>query len=460
MKKKIVLMMLVSLIGTSVFMSGCGKTGDDTAVEDDEDGDDRDDDEEEEDDDDDRDDEDDDDNDDTDVRPSQPEIVKEIDSDTLLEQLKVFIDGREEWAGTMNGDDTVWRIGYCITDFDHNGRAELTVCREYDYAGYSGNVTYEISEDGKEFYQVSWNAPESVYYTKDAFPDLINYGTLISYFDKDDHEVHYLTQASFDNGNGNYGAVFEDTRLASGAFDSEIYAAVVIQETVDQTSYESTYDYTYFSSDREISESEYYDIVNRYPEEVVTETRQLGFIQRWSYQDMYLKDMDDVSLKNALYDSYCVFNGTLDLYDFESMYELQSSVGEEQDLYADSVGMWSLYSSEVEGDIEYYDWESPYFTTIYVYSDNTLDLNKYEYGESVASYQSHFDTVNYYPMFWIDMLSELGKADEYGVEKYSYEIVGIYQQDNRDYMEIAFDGWDKYENWVCGSHLTFVRDEN
>jgi hypothetical protein len=284
--------------------------------------------------------------------------------------------------------------------------------------------------------------------------------TLKCYYDRENGEVHYLTSAYFDNGNGNYGSVNEDMKLVNGSVTCGIYSAISVQETVDQDTYEYSYEYEYYGAgDSKISESDFYDMFVTYPEGFSTRDVNLGFLRRYYSQDMYLKDLDDVALKNALYDSYCVFNGTVDPYEYEDMYNLPEAGYIEPDLYSASIGKWTLYSSEVEGDVNYYDWDSPRIITMDIYDDYSVYIHNYEYGTVDSNYSSHLEEINTYPIFWVDMMKEIGKVDEYGVEEYSYEIVAVYTEEGNAFMEIAFDGWDKWGDWVVGSHLTFIRED-
>ena len=242
MKKRIFLMMMVGLMSTSVFMSGCGKTGNDVAVEDDEDEDDEDEDDEDEED---REDDENDQNDDGSDAPSVKPIVEMIDKDDLSDQIRILIDDRDYWTMSDADDDAVYRIGYCVTDLDLDGRIELIVSREYDYSNVSDSYVYEINEAGDDYGFVCLNLFNSTI-TDDVEPDFLSCDSADCYFDKENRELHYLLIDNFDNGNGNYGALLMDVNKSSENIYCNSYLTISVQENVDQENYESTYEYKYY----------------------------------------------------------------------------------------------------------------------------------------------------------------------------------------------------------------------
>ncbi len=456
MKRKYLALIMSCFLCTSLFVTGCGKTAE-VMEEDDEDEDDEEEDDDDDEDDDDEDDKDDEDDDDQDEKPSAVQIVKEIDGDTLLDQLRVFIDNKDQWAKNEPDDGAIDKIGYCITDLDHNGRAELIVTRNSDYSTYSESLIYEINENGDGIVPVSLSYSASVV-TGDQVPDLMEYGYLESYFDKEKSEVHYLGTGNFDNGNGNYGAVFSEMIKKGEEVVIDDYLTISVQETVDQETYEYSYDHEYFSGDDTISESEYYDIIGSYPEGITTKPVFLGYYQRYYYQDLYLKDLDDVSLKNVLYDSYCVFNGTVNPDEYNSMYNPTWEALPDIDLSEQAVGSWSLYSTEVEGDVTYYDWDSSTFYIVEIYSDHNVYFMEYENQTLVSDIDMEMYYEDGYPAFKHDVYGELGKPDEFGVVEEDYMITNWWTEGNDVFLEISRDLYGE-DGWLGYDVMTFIRNE-
>ena len=450
MKKRIFLMMMVGLMSTSVFMSGCGKTGNDVAVEDDEDDEDEDDEDEE-----DREDDENDQNDDGSDAPSVKPIVEMIDKDDLSDQIRILIDDRDYWTMSDADDDAVYRIGYCVTDLDLDGRIELIVSREYDYSNVSDSYVYEINEAGDDYGFVCLNLFNSTI-TDDVEPDFLSCDSADCYFDKENRELHYLLIDNFDNGNGNYGALLMDVNKSSENIYCNSYLTISVQENVDQENYESTYEYKYYEGNMEIKEADYYRIIDSYPEDVVTRPVYFGYLTRYSYQEMYLNDLDNAALEDALCDSYYVFAGSLDQIDFDHTYNITSDTLPDIDLSSLAIGDWELYSSEVEDSVTRYTPDSPFYKEMYVYDDSSVYFIDYEYGEIVRTFSSELNYQDFYPVFEYDIVEELGKPDELGAVLETYTLTDHYYENGAEFLEVTEDIYSD-DGWLGYSILNFRR---
>ena len=451
MKKKYIALILACLLGTGVFLSGCASSSDSEIEKDDEDDDN--------DDEDDEDDEDDDDDhqtgDEESEKPSEKPIVELIDGDDLLDQLKIFIDDRDYWTMAADGDEAVYRIGYGVTDLDLDGRIELIISRQYDYSDVSDSYVLEINEAGDDYDFVCQNLFPSMI-TDDVQPDYLTCNSTDCYYDKENRELHYLITDNFDNGNGNYGALLLDMKKNGENLYFDCYLTISVQQTVDQESYDVTSEYKYYEGNAEISESEYYSIIDSYPDGAVTKPVYFGYLSRNYYQDMYLSDLDDVELKDALYDSYCVFAGTMDQIDFDGTYNSSTGSIANSEVYADVVGDWELYSSEVEGSETYYDFDSPTYMLLYIYDDYSIYFINYEDGEISNTFSSSLDFSGDDPVFEHDIREENGGPDEFGVVRENYMILNHYYEDGAEYLEISADYYGEGE-WLGYSILTFRR---
>ena len=452
MKKRLLSVILSVTLGITPLLAGCGNAAGEPSVsdsqEEDEEDEDRDDDREERNTDDEK----------EDSTSSEPVIVKEIDPDTLIDQISVFLGQKDQWAYNDGNESSMFRMGYFLTDFDHNGRAELTVTRELDSTDVTIDKTYEINEDGDGIDIIEYVYPDSSL-TKDMSPDLLLEDGMDSYYDRERSEVHYFTVAVYDNGNGDFGIMNYDFTKSGNALKFTPYLSLSVKESVDQETYESSFDYTYYSLDEKISEQEYNELMASYQGDKKTETLNLGVIVRYMDTDLYLKDMDDVELKNALYDSYMVFTGNVDPADFDSDYnpDYNGYSVANGDLFENAVGSWSLYASEVEGDVVFYDEDSPFFETMDIYEDNWVSFTGYEDGKTAYTFDSTLSEQDGLPVFIYDIVAETGKANEYGETEQKYTIMGFNYEDGETYMVVYFDTYGE-DGVLAVSTLVFVKD--
>ena len=441
MKKKYLALLLSAIMCSSVFFTGCGKTADEPAVEDDDD-----------DEDDDKDDDKDDDEDDED---EEDVYVKYVEDDDLAQQIKVFVKNKKLWTATDEGTVELADAAYCVTDLDHNGRCELLVMTESSYYSVTDLRIYEITESGDAFKEADWKFGSSVDICPDEKPDLIYYPLNTAYYDKKKNISHYLINNTFDHGNGEYGNCFCDMEYSNGVATVNTYAAIQVNETIDQDTYEVDYDYTYLTPDGEVDDNEYFDIIDNYPEKHEPENVYFGIYYRGYYNDHSVMGLDDKFLVSVLTDSYRVFSGESTYDDFYMAYsEAWETPDYTETYYEQFIGTWGLYSIEVEGYETFYDSSSSQFATLEFTPDSIAEIIEYKDGKEYLSWQA--DVVlndNMDPYF------ELTDRDylQDGVMMESYTVTET--DPVRDSITVYLDYYGE-DGYLGGSTLTFIRGWN
>jgi hypothetical protein len=146
----------------------------------------------------------------------------------------------------------------------------------------------------------------------------------------------------------------------------------------------------------------------------------------------------------------------MDQIDFDGTYNSSTGSIANSEVYADVVGDWELYSSEVEGSETYYDFDSPTYMLLYIYDDYSIYFINYEDGEISNTFSSSLDFSGDDPVFEHDIREETGGPDEFGVVWENYMILNHYYEDGAEYLEISADYYGEGE-WLGYSILTFRR---
>jgi hypothetical protein len=171
---------------------------------------------------------------------------------------------------------------------------------------------------------------------------------------------------------------------------------------------------------------------------------------------MYLNDLDNAALEDALCDSYYVFAGSLDQIDFDHTYNITSDTLPDIDLSSLAIGDWELYSSEVEDSVTRYTPDSPFYKEMYVYDDSSVYFIDYEYGEIVRTFSSELNYQDFYPVFEYDIVEELGKPDELGAVLETYTLTDHYYENGAEFLEVTEDIYSD-DGWLGYSILNFRR---
>ena len=384
MRKKYFALLMVCMLTSSVFMSGCGRAADaGTEVEE---ADEEDEDEDEEDDD-----RDSDESGDEEAEPQKPTIVTEIDDDTLASQLEVFLNDRDEWvisAEEARECDTTY---YAMTDLNVNGRAELIVGNWIGKVNFSTVNIYEINEKGDGFEKLDWSFT-GVDAEKKSYPEVSMSEYVQAYYDKDANIVHYLFTDfylySFTDG----GIRYCDLSLQGDTVVSNAYAmGFSTGSDGDETD-------TYYLVDGEVSELEYYTFTSSYPRDYTVKPIPFGF---YFGDDVFTNDgssvqsMDREELGNILTDSYHVFAGVIEYDTFYNRYRVSDDYMTPDVLLNVATGSWGLYMTDTEGDITYYEPGDDLYATLDVNEDMSVhvveeagteaeyafDMNVFEHGD-------------------------------------------------------------------------------
>ena len=437
MKKKYLALILACIMCSSLFFTGCGKTAEEPVAEED--------DEDEDDDDDKAEDEDDDDEDDKSV------YVESIDEDTLADQIKVFVKNKKLWTVSNEMTVELEDAAYCVTDLDHNGRCEIIVMTESAYSTVTDIRIYEITEKGDAFREADMDYTGIQNATSSLVPDLIYYPDIVCYFDKKKQVSHYLLDNNFDNGNGEYGNCFCDLEYKAGTATVYTYASITVNQSYDPDTFEFSYEYEYSSPDGEIDETEYYEILDNYPEDFERESVYFGIYYRGWYDDFGVMGLEDSFLVNVLTDSYKVFAGKLDYSEFYKSYnDSWAPTDTTETYYEQYIGFWGLYESEIEGDVTSYTPSSNHYRTIEFDSDSRVTLTEYDEGKVLYVWSTDVYIDEYMqPYFEIDDRSVL--PGDIMFERYT--VTGINSDGDMMYVSFDFYGEDGY---LGGSNMKYL----
>jgi hypothetical protein len=283
MKRKVLMLMMLGLLGTSVFMSGCGSSTNDI-MEDDPDIYD----EEEEDD------------------GEIPELVDSISEDELSGQIDVIVANREMWTSPAT-QDSFFRVSYCVSDMDHNGRAEIiTTCVQGD-SPRTDLYIWEINKNGDGLKSCDWKYT-NIDFLMNTYPALDSFSYWDSYVDSKDNSVHYVISSVCGDGDIS-GTQFSDVKLYKGTVTDDIFGF---------RSYDpNTGDEHYYIGGDEVNFADFFDYIESYSGDDSSSVF-FGQYETFEGDDRTLNDTSEDELKNILHDSYMVFTGELSYEDFEN----------------------------------------------------------------------------------------------------------------------------------------------
>ena len=447
MKKKYLALMMACIMCSSVFMSGCGKTAD-TVVEDEDEDEDDDDDREDtrdRDEDDDREDtrdrdEDDDEEEDEDV------YIDVIDGEDLEKQIDLIIKNRDEWTIDTSITNSINAVSYGITDLDHNGRAEVfTVIGNHTDHYFTEFRIFEVDEDCKSLEDVRWKTTGLEY--GDDYPDTTNAFSVTSFYDKKKNITHYMMANVFD-AEDETGSVFCDVSMHDGKITCHNYAAMIIGHDYMPDYY--TDDGTAIKDDADFA-----DYLQDYPGKK-QEQQYFGLLVRDGSHCDDITFFSDEELKTMLTGSYGVFSGDVKTDDFDSDYNAYTtgSLGDisENDFYMSILGDWYLYSSEIEGDVTYYDSKSENYSMMTLFAEEYVVLTEYYKGDQSFRMMGNIDyDQNGSPCFIYD--------DPDGLpENIDYELFTLSStEEDGKFLEVYLDFYTYEDGWLGGYNLTFKR---
>lgn len=445
MKKKYLTLLLSAALCSSVFFTGCGMGTSESVSEEDE---------ADEADEDDEDDKDEDDKDEDDDEDEKTVYVESIDEESLLGQIKVFVRNKKLWTISDGMSAVIENAGYCVTDLDHNGRAEIIVMTASAYSSVTDMRIFEITEKGDAFREaeIEYTGVEGV--CSSQVPDLIYYPSSETYLDKKKQVSHYLTNNDFDNGNGNYGCCYCEMSYSDGILTVYTYASIEVGQSYDPDTMEYTYDYTYMSPDGETDEDELYDIITDYSENKDNEPVYFGIYYRGGYEDPGVMGLDDAFLAQMMADSYRVFTDEYDYADYYQKYNDPYAPGSSQDetYYEQYIGMWGLYSVEIEGDEQFYTPSSPQYSTLELTGDCRAIMTQYRDGEVSLRFECDVEMdEEMRPYFDYDDASALPE----GFVNERYTIVGM--NSDRDVITVYLDFYGE-DGMLGGSTIKFLKD--
>ena len=364
MRKKYLAIILSMIMCSSVFFTGCGKTADENVIEEDEDDEDEDDEK----------DKDDDDDKEEDDKPSERVIVKEIDDKTLESQIDIFLKGRDTWVIPNEQAVMYESTGYMLSDLDYNGRTELIVSFWEGMGTHSTVYVYEINEKGDGFDLLDWEF-KGIDSDQKVYPDVAYFSAYNGYYDKENGIFHYLFRDYYAYSFTSGGCRYHDVSLVDGKVITEVYA-----KSESNGSDGDEVD-TFYGPDGEMDETEYVVYISNYPWDYDTKELWLGIFNGDSAYSRYeniVEYMVDEQIKDILTDSYHLFIRKLSYEDFFERHIASNDPAQtSEELFNASVGSWGLYMTDAEGCIEYYDADTPYYTTLDVYDDWTIHLDRY-----------------------------------------------------------------------------------
>ena len=362
MKKKYLAILLVGIMCSFSFLSGCGKTAEpeeDTSIEEDEDDDDKD-----------RDDDE-----DEDEKPSASAVVKSIDDKTLESQVDVFLKNRKTWV--IPHDEAVLYEGtsYALSDLNYNGRAELTVAY---HEGTTANVStvniYEINEKGDGIDLLEWEF-DGIDKELKSYPDMGFLSAINGYYDKENGIFHYLFSDWYAYSFAHGGCREHDISFVDGKVIDVVYAKT---ESKGSDRDEVT---TFTGSNGDMSEDAYYAYLGSYYDDNNAKEFWFGLYYAdsvYSQNKNIVEEMSDDEIKDILTDSYRLFAERITYGEFFDKYIAENNPEQTSEwLFNEMIGSWGLYMTDAEGYVEYYEPDDQYYMTLDVFEDRTVHLEEY-----------------------------------------------------------------------------------
>ena len=353
MKKRYLALILACFMTVSLTLSACGSLSDAIVREEDDEKDqdeDKDDDEEEE---------------------EEIVYVDTIDEDDLEDQIKVIVKKSDEWIVPSGGSAAIDHVEYCVTDLDHNGRAEVISVQHFEYEGATEVHIYEVDEKCKGLKEAKWKY-KGVEVTSDKCPDFAYDSYISTYYDKKKNETHFLMDNYFDNGNGEYGITYCELTYSEGKMVCWNYGAFIYGDEKE-----------FFVDDgTEIDNmDDFVDYMLDYPKRRNEKQAFFGMYKDFTFEKV--RNLDDSYLSTMLTDSYRVYAGEYDFEEFYEKYNIEPLIDDSStDIdYDDLVGSWMLYSSDDGYETEYYDKDSNGYFVIEIRSNMTAIFYTYFDGK-------------------------------------------------------------------------------
>ena len=235
------------------------------------------------------------------------ETVSTINEDELDSQIQLFIDNKDLWIITYeDGAYTSPNTVYYLTDYDHNGRLELT---GYDTQGtgiYSTEQVYEVNaaHDGLDLVGNSLDAAEY-----DA--------EITSYYDETDQSYRYIATNHTKSGAYWGKNIKYSIRLQDGLLK---YSLIAIEEyePVQEGSTDLKFTYT-DSQGINITEAQYDKAEENLYSDLEQQTIRQGCIM--SFDDKEFVKLSDEKMKELMIKSYEMFSGKISYDDFHQVNE-------------------------------------------------------------------------------------------------------------------------------------------
>ncbi len=430
MKKKYLALILACFMTVPLFLSSCGRIADAIVKED-----------EDEDDDDDKDDDKDD-----DEEEEEPVYIDVIDDDDLEGQIDAIVKNMDDWFVSDSSSAPISEVGYCVTDLDHNGRAEVISVTRFDYGDTTEVHVYEVDEKGKNLVEAKWKY-KGLEQTTDKYPDF-NTGYYIgNYFDKKENESHYLLDNFFDAGDGEFGNAFIDLKYADGKITAWTYAAYIYNGDTE----------FFFDDGTEVSDDEeFLEHRREFPKRRNEIEVHFGLFTK-SYSDLYqYADIDNDELKEILTASYAVFSGEKDFEEFDETYNVKDEPQDSDEIdYEDMLGRWVLYSSDDGYDVEYYDETSDCFTLVF-FEDYEARFTVYFEGEPSDDHYLSVDLSGIYPS--MEMRDPEHEYLDDSIDYVSFLVMKL--SSDKKQMLIYYLLYDEDGYITEGYELVFNKDEN
>ena len=176
-----------------------------------------------------------------------------VPGSTEDEQKQLIMDNYELWAYTEPWDSPWF---YTFTDFDHNGRLEVTAATVQGSGIYTWIRVYEVNADFSALTEITLSEEDGF-----SYPDMVTESMPV-YFDEASGLYYYVCEDIMRDGAAHYFNVMMAFSLRDGKME---YQTLATQDTVYADPYNSTPTTTCRdSSGTLITEQEYDNIAERY----------------------------------------------------------------------------------------------------------------------------------------------------------------------------------------------------
>ena len=282
------------------------------------------------------------------------------------------------------------------------------------YAVYTGDYSYE------EFDETYNEVPDIDLSDTIEYEDII--GRWILYSSNDGFDTEYYDE------------------------DSEDY--IVIEFCEDQTALLKVYmeSEEVLSEEMSVYESSGYWVMDLYDREGEFLSGDEEYVQFIVMDLSY--DGQDMSVYNVTYDYDGFINEAYQL-EFIKDKNAQGEYDYSLDRY---IGEWELVSSEIEGDVTYYESNGSFNATLFVYEDGTVSLKEYRNGKLDLEINDEL-SFNSIGLPYFEYSDKQALSDPVASETYELflNIAGY------DFMDVYLDFYDKDGAWLGGCCLNFEK---